>query len=51
MDLIVDRSNAQEPVELYFPGDNLFGPHERRRGLPIEVLTVRPNPLRHAGHG
>ena len=39
MDLIVDRSNAQEPVDLYFPGDNLFEPHERRRGLPIGNLS------------
>ncbi len=39
MDLIVDRSNAQEPVELHFPGDDLFAPYERRRGLPIGNLT------------
>lgn len=39
MDLIVDGSNAQEPVELHFPGDDLFSPYERRRGLPIGNLT------------
>jgi RNA-directed DNA polymerase len=31
-DAIIDGSNAQEPVDLYFPGDNLFSPFERRRG-------------------
>jgi RNA-directed DNA polymerase len=35
MDAIVDGSNAQEPVDLHFPGDDLFEPHRRRRGLPI----------------
>jgi RNA-directed DNA polymerase len=39
LDLIVDRSNAQEPVNLYFQGDDLFAPHVRRRGLPIGNLT------------
>jgi RNA-directed DNA polymerase len=39
MDAIVDGSNAQEPVELYFPGDDLFEPQRRRRGLPIRNLT------------
>ena len=39
MDLIIDRSNAQEPVELHFPGDDLFAPYQRRRGLPIGNLT------------
>ena len=39
MDLIVDRSNAQEPVDLYFKGDDLFAPFARRRGLPIGNLT------------
>lgn len=39
MDMIVDGSNAQEPVDLYFPGDSLFAPFERRRGLPIGNLT------------
>jgi retron-type reverse transcriptase len=39
LDLIVDGSNEQEPVNLYFPGDDLFTPHQRRRGLPIGNLT------------
>ena len=39
IDAIVDGSNAQEPVGLYFSGDNLFEPHRRRRGLPIGNLT------------
>ena len=39
MDTIVDGSNAQEPVNLHFPGDDLFEPFERRRGLPIGNLT------------
>ena len=38
-DLIVDSSNPQEPVCLYFPGDDLFSPFARRRGLPIGNLT------------
>ena len=37
--LIVESSNPQEPVAAYFPGDDLFTPHERRRGLPIGNLT------------
>ena len=36
---IVRASNPQEPVIRYFPGDDLFTPHERRRGLPIGNLT------------
>lgn len=39
MDRIVDGSNAQEPVNVHFPGDDLFTPFERRRGLPIGNLT------------
>ncbi len=39
MDTIVDGSNRQEPVDLYFPGDDLFEPYRRRRGLPIGNLT------------
>ena len=39
MDTIVDASNAQEPVELHFLGDDLFEPYHRRRGLPIGNLT------------
>lgn len=39
MDLIVGASNEQEPVAEYFPGDGLFTPQGRRRGLPIGNLT------------
>jgi RNA-directed DNA polymerase len=39
LDCIVDSSNPQEPVQRYFPGDDLFAPFERRRGLPIGNLT------------
>ena len=39
MDTIVDGSNAQEPVDLHFDGDDLFEPYRRRRGLPIGNLT------------
>lgn len=38
-DRIIDGSNRQEPVNLHFPGDDLFAPFERRRGLPIGNLT------------
>jgi retron-type reverse transcriptase len=36
---IIDNSNKQEPHIVYFSGDNIFTPHERRRGLPIGNLT------------
>ena len=36
---IVDSSNPQEPFNPYFPGDDLFTPSERRRGIPIGNLT------------
>jgi len=39
LDKVVDGSNPQEPVNLHFPGDDLFTPFERRRGLPIGNLT------------
>ena len=39
MDRIVDSSNVQEAVSDWFPGDDLFTPWERRRGLPIGNLT------------
>jgi retron-type reverse transcriptase len=39
IDTILDQSNAQEPVHHYFPGDDLFAPQQRRRGLPIGNLT------------
>ena len=38
-DTIIDASNGQDPVFDYFPGDDLFTPTERRRGLPIGNLT------------
>jgi retron-type reverse transcriptase len=38
-DLLIDRSNEQDGPAFYFPGDNLFTPYERRRGLPIGNLT------------
>ncbi|HEY5410209.1 MAG TPA: RNA-directed DNA polymerase [Caulobacteraceae bacterium] len=53
MDALVDGSNRQEPVNLYFAGDDLFGPFGRRRGLPIGNLTSQffanlyLNPLDH----
>ena len=36
---IIDRTPAQPTVHGYFPGDDLFTPFERRRGLPIGNLT------------
>ena len=39
LEKIVDSSNPQEEVIRYFPGDDLFVPHDRRRGLPIGNLT------------
>ncbi|MGE0225639.1 MAG: reverse transcriptase domain-containing protein [Acetobacteraceae bacterium] len=39
LDTIIDGSNPQEPVHLYYPGDDLFTPFTRRRGLPIGNLT------------
>lgn len=39
LDRIIDNSNPQEEHLAYFPGDDLFTPHERRRGLPIGNLT------------
>lgn len=39
VDTIIDASNPQEHVSAYFPGDDLFTPGERRRGLPIGNLT------------
>jgi retron-type reverse transcriptase len=38
-DAIIDGSNLQEPVPAYFPGDDMFSPFERRRGLPVGNLT------------
>ncbi len=39
IDLIIDNSNKQEPNLQWFPGDDLFTPVERRKGLPIGNLT------------
>lgn len=39
VDKIIDSSNEQEAVIEYFPGDDLFTPLQRRRGLPIGNLT------------
>lgn len=53
LDRIIDGSNAQEPVNLHYPGDDLLTPLTRRRGLPIGNLTsqffanVYLNPLDH----
>jgi len=38
-DLIIDSSNPQDQTLDYFPGDNLFTPVERRKGLPIGNQT------------
>lgn len=52
-DLILDRSNLQESVPDYFPGDELFTPVARRKGLPIGNQTsqffanIYLNPLDH----
>lgn len=39
IDLIIDNSNPQEEHLAWFPGDDLFSPLQRRRGLPIGNLT------------
>ena len=39
IETIIDASNEQEGERFYFPGDDLFSPYERRRGLPIGNLT------------
>jgi retron-type reverse transcriptase len=36
---IISTSNPQEPADFYFPGDDLFTPSVRRKGLPIGNLT------------
>ncbi len=36
---IIDHSNPQQPVLMWFPGDDLFTPTERRRGLPLGNQT------------
>lgn len=53
LEQIVKHSNEQPEVVQYFPGDDLFTPYERRRGLPIGNQTsqflanVMLNPLDH----
>ncbi len=39
IDTIIDASNEQEEMIVHFPGDELWTPYERRRGLPIGNLT------------
>jgi len=39
IDTIIDHSNDQEFICDYFPGDDLFTPLDRRKGLPIGNLT------------
>jgi len=39
IDQIIDGSNPQAETNWHFPGDDLFTPLERRRGLPIGNLT------------
>jgi len=39
IDTIIDNSNKQELVTDYFPGDDLFTPLVRRKGLPLGNLT------------
>jgi retron-type reverse transcriptase len=39
VDLIIDNSNEQDAVNMFFANDDLFTPFERRRGLPIGNLT------------
>jgi retron-type reverse transcriptase len=36
---IVDHSPPSEPCDWYFPGDTLFTPYERRRGIPLGNQT------------
>lgn len=36
---IIDASNPQEEAVSYFPGDDLFTPFERQRGLPLGNQT------------
>lgn len=39
MDMIVDSSNEQEESIEWFNGDQIWTPHEHKRGLPIGNLT------------
>ncbi len=51
--LIISSSNPVDEAFHYFPGDTLFTPHERRRGLPLGNQTsqffanVYLNPMDH----
>ncbi len=51
--VIIAGSNEQEPMDCYFPGDDLFTPFERRRGIPLGNQTsqffanVYLNPVDH----
>jgi len=36
---VIDGANEQEEVVAYFPGDSLFTPFQRKRGLPIGNQT------------
>lgn len=36
---IIDGSNSQPDAAAFFAGDDLFSPHERRRGLPLGNQT------------
>ena len=53
IDVLIDHSNVQEPVDGFFPGDDLLTSLERRRGLPIGNQTsqffanVLMNPFDH----
>jgi len=37
--IIIDGSNRQDAVNDYYPGDDLFSPLHRRKGIPIGNLT------------
>jgi retron-type reverse transcriptase len=41
---IIDGSNEQEEAIEYFPGDTLFTPYERRRGMPLEIRRRSSSP-------
>lgn len=38
-DTLIDGSNPQEPVDTFFPGDDLLTPQTRPHGLPLGNLT------------
>ncbi|MCA9422394.1 MAG: group II intron reverse transcriptase domain-containing protein [Nitrospira sp.] len=39
LDRIIDGAPTLAPEAFYFPGDDMFSPFERRRGIPIGNLT------------